>query len=328
MATNEELRSKFEGTAIGAAVGAALGKTVHNIPKTEVSNFYGKPITDFIRPHPSTPYDFLLPEEVPAEVELLRLLLESLVENKKFDPYDFVWRVIKWLSETEVHKYLNPTVLNTLRALSLGEALEEVYQKSSSIDTVLHTVALGMFHYNDPFLAAEAARIAAAVFVKGKDSDEGAQIIGAATSLLIEGEFDLSEKEEKFRFLEELSQSCPNLSIGTKYLEKVKEALKKELKLEEAIKFFGNGEYIWESLPLSLYLFLKDISYPQRAFLNAINAYGEYGGATAAIGFLVGAWIGAYWGIEIFPPKWVEKVEHSNQLLELADKLCEILLES
>ena len=325
---HEELRSKFEGTVIGAAIGAALGKTVHNIPKEEVHSFYGKPITDFIRPHPSTPYDFLLPEEVPAEVELLRLLLESLVTNQTFDPYDFAFRVVKWLTETKVHKYLNPAILNTLRALAAGEELQEVYQKSSSIDTVLHTVALGLFHYDYPTLAAEAAKIAALIFAKGKDIEDGAQIVGATTSLLVGGEYDLGEQEEKFKFLHEVVDVCSELTVAPKYLSKVEEALKRNLKPEEAINFFGNGEYIWESLPLSLYLFLRDVSYPQRAFLNAVNAYGDYGGATAAIGFLVGAWIGAYWGIEIFPPEWIKKVEHSTKLIELADKLFEIVTQS
>ena len=328
MQGSDELLSKFEGTVIGGAIGSALGKTVHNIPKSEVQEFYGKPITDFIRPHPSSPYDFLLPEEVTAEVELMRLLLESLKTTKTFDPYDFASRVIKWISETEVHKYLNPTVLNTLRALLHGEELNEVYQKSSSIDTILHTVVMGLFHYDYPTLAAEGARIAALIFVKGRDIEEAAQIVGAATSLLLEGEFDLSEEREKQRFLDEVVESCPDLKEGLKYIEKVKEGLKKGLKLDETIEFFGNGEFVWESLPLSLYLLLKDIHYPQRAFLNAINSYGDYGGATAAIGFLVGAWIGAYWGIEIFPPEWVEKVEHSTHLLELVDKLYEIVVES
>ncbi len=72
---------------------------------------------------------------------------------------------------------------------------------------------------------------------------------------------------------------------------------------------------------------MRDVSYPQKAFFNAVNACGEVGGATAAIGFLVGAWIGAYWGIEIYPPEWVKKVEHSTHLLELADKLYEEIVE-
>ena len=59
--------------------------------------------------------------------------------------------------------------------------------------------------------------------------------------------------------------------------------------------------------------------------MNAVNSYGRAVGATHAIGFLVGGWLGAYWGVEIYPPQWVEKVEYSKELLELADKLLQLL---
>ncbi|NPB05945.1 MAG: ADP-ribosylglycohydrolase family protein [Aquificae bacterium] len=323
---NDELLSKFEGTVVGAALGAALGKAVHFVPKEEVERFFGKPITDFTRPHPSSPYDFLLPEEVPGEVELLRLALESLVERKTFDPYDFVERVVRWLSEAKVHKYLNPSLLNALRALALGEDLEEVYRRTASIDAVLHTVVMGLYHYDDPTLAAQGARVLALVLVRGREVDEAAQVIGAATALLVEGEFDLGDEGERERFIDEVVEVCPELVEAPKYLAKVKEALKKNLRPKEAVELFGNGEFVWEALPLALFLFLRDASYPQRAFLNAVNAYGEAGGATAALGFLVGAWVGAYWGIEVFPPEWVEKVEHSKRLRELAQKLYELVV--
>ena len=319
------LLSKLKGTAVGAALGTAFGKVVHEIPAKDVYDYFGKPITDFSKPHPSSPYDFLLPEEVPAEVILFKIALETLVEAKNFDPYIFAAKLIRWIEESDFYRYINPTLLNVLKALKEGEPLEEVYYRTSSISAILHTTAMGMFHYDYPTLAAEGAKLMALILARGKEVEEGAQVVGAATALFIEGEIDLSEEKERLRFVDEVADSCTELEEGKKHLERVKEALKKDLKLEEAILFFGNGEYIWESLPLALYLTLRDIRYPQRAFLNAVNAYGEFGGATAAIGFLVGAWIGAYWGMEVYPPEWVERVEFSKELLQLAEKLYDIL---
>ncbi len=222
MVAENDLRLKFEGTVVGAALGAALGKSCHMVPKDEVLSYFGKPITDFSKPHPSSPYDFLLPEEVPGEVELLRLALESLVHTKTFDPYDFVSRVINWLNSTEVHKYLNPSLLNTLRAFALGEEVSEVYQRSASIDTVLHTVVMGLYHYNYPTLAAEGAKLLALIFVKSKEVEEGAQIIGATTALLLEGEFDLGDSKEREKFLDEVVDVCTDLSEAPKHIAKVK----------------------------------------------------------------------------------------------------------
>ena len=323
----ELLRSKFRGTAIGVALGSAIGKAVCEVPAESVFDYYGKPIGGFIKSHPSSPYDFLKPEEVPAEVELFKIALESLTETKNFEPYHFVSKLIKWLEEKKFHRYLNPTLLNVLRAIKEGEPLEEVYYKTSSVTAILHTVAMGMFHYDYPTLAGEGAKLMALILARGKEVEEGAQIIGVATALFIDGEYDLSEKEQKIAFVREVIDSPTELDEGRKHLNKVIQALEKDLKPSEAIEFFGNGEYIWESLPLALFLTLRDAEYPQRAFLNAVNSYGKFGGITSAIGFLVGGWLGAYWGVEIYPPEWVERVEYSNQLLELADKLLYTLTE-
>ena len=317
--------SKFKGTLVGAALGAAMGKAVAEVPASQVLSYYGKAVGGFVKSHPSSPYDFLKPEEVPAEVELLKITVESLVETKSFEPYHFVSKLVEWLKKSEFHKYINPTLLNVLKGLAEGTPPEELYSRSSSITAILHTVAMGLFHHNYPTLAAEGAKALALILAKGKEISEGAQVIAAATALFVEGEFDLSLDEEKEKFLDEAAESCTELEEGRRYLERVKGALREKLTLSQAIEFFGNGEYVWESLPLSLYLTLKDIQYPQKAFLNAVNSYGEYGGATAAIGFLVGAWIGAYWGIEVFPPEWVDRVQYAKELTTLAEELYKIV---
>jgi len=321
------LLSKFKGTVVGAALGDAIGKAVEEVPAKDIYEYYGKPITDFVKSHPSSPSDYLLPHEVSAETELLKLALESIVEAKTFDPYYFLQKLIIWVKEQKVHKYLEPTILNIVKALEEGLTADDIgVVKTSSIDNILHTIVMGLYHYNQPTLAAEGARILALVTGRGEDLEDGARIAGAATSLLVGGEeYDFDDEKEKLNFLEDIIDYCSELNKGGKYIEKVKEALKENLKLEEAILRFGNGSYIWEALPLALFIFLKDVNYPQRAFLNAVNAYGDFGGDTDAIGFLVGAWVGAYWGIEVFPSDWVEKVQYSKELQELAEKLYEIV---
>lgn len=323
----EEILSKFKGSAVGPAIGAALGKAAEFVPQDKVFEYYGRPITKMEKPHPSSPYDYLKPQEVPASVELFKLALESLVENKGFDPYDFIARVAQWVGSTEVHKYLEPVILNMTRAILEGAPLEEVNRRTVSIDAILHTSAMGIYHFDNPVVAAEGAKVMATLFAQGREVEEGAQILGATVSMLIDGDYDLGEKEEKKRFIDELIEYCPELSIAPRYLKAVKEKLDENITLGDAIKIFGNGEYIFEAIPLALFIFLKDAQYPQKALLNAVNAYGEMGGATSALGFMVGQWIGAYWGIEIFPPEWKEEVQHGKELERLAEELYKILFE-
>jgi ADP-ribosylglycohydrolase len=234
---------------------------------------------------------------------------------------------LDWVASTKVHKYLEPTVLNTALALLQEQPLTEVVRKTASVDAILHTSAMGIYHFDNPTLAAEGAKVMAKIFSEGGEVEEGAQVLGAAVSLLIDGDFDLGEAEENKRFIEELIDSCPSLEVGGKYLLKVVEYLKEKLPPQRAVEIFGNGEHVWEAIPLALYLFLSNAKYPQKAFLNAVNAYGEIGGSTAALGFMVGQWIGAYWSVDIFPPEWKERVEHAKVLEELAEKLYRLLFE-
>jgi len=325
MVGEDFLLSKFKGATAGAAVGAAVGKAVEGVPTDAVFEYYGRAVGGLEKSHPSSPYDYLKPEEVPASVELFKLALESIVESKGIDPYDFAARVLDWVASREYHKYLEPTILNVALALLQGEPLTEVVRRTASVDAILHTSAAGIYHFDNPTLAAEGARLLAKVFAEGKEVDQGAQVLGAAVSLLLDGDFDLGREEEKLRFLEELEESCPELEEGKRYLGRVKEALKEKISPRDAVNFFGNGDFVWEAIPLALYLFLADADRPQRAFLNAVNSYGATGGATTALGFMVGQWIGAYWGEEVFPPEWIEKVELAKELEELAEKLYRLL---
>jgi ADP-ribosylglycohydrolase len=94
--------------------------------------------------------------------------------------------------------------------------------------------------------------------------------------------------------------------------------------LEVAIQTLGNGSYVFEALPLSIYIFLSNTHMPLEALWQAINSYGEFGGDTDSIGFITGALAGSYAGISIFPKHLVEDLEKSEYYIELADRLYEI----
>jgi ADP-ribosylglycohydrolase len=323
-----DLLSKFKGTVIGAAIGDAIGKAVEDIPAKEVYKFYGNIINDFVKSHPSSPSDFLKPHQVSAETIIMKILLESIVKTKMIDVYDFAMRLVEWFKKEKVHRYVDPNILLIVQGWEMGIPTSEVNLRTSSIDNVLHTIVVGLFHYNYPTLAGEGAKLVALVTGKGEDLEDSAQIIGCGTALLVNGEADLSSLEGKLQFIEDITEYVSLSEKAISYLQKVKENLKKDISLKEAINIFGNGSYVWEALPLALYLFLKDAHYPQKAFLNAVNSYGDFGGDTDAIAFLVGGWVGAYWGIEVFPEHWVKDVEFSEELLKLSEELYKIVVEN
>jgi ADP-ribosylglycohydrolase len=125
------------------------------------------------------------------------------------------------------------------------------------------------------------------------------------------------------RFLNTLKGHLSNHK-HRKILETVQELILESADLEMAIRNLGNGSYVFEALPLSLFIFLSNTSFPLEALWWAVNSYGSFGGDTDAIGFIVGSLIGAYWGIEVFPKQLVKDLENSDRYEELAKKLYDI----
>ncbi len=108
------------------------------------------------------------------------------------------------------------------------------------------------------------------------------------------------------------------------YMDKVAQLLKDGASVEQGINTLGNSTYLLESLPLSIFIFLSNTEDPIEALWSAVNSYGDYGGDTDSIGYLVGSYLGAYFGERVFPPYLVENLENSSYYISLADKLYEI----
>ncbi|NPB08469.1 MAG: ADP-ribosylglycohydrolase family protein, partial [Aquificae bacterium] len=155
----EVLKSKFIGTVLGAAVGDALGKGLEDITEEEVYEFYGGRVENFETPHPSSPAYGQLPEETSDETTVFRLLLESLVERKSLDVKDFLNRLIDWYNKEESHRYPDPMLLTAVDLLSRGINPSSHGLTSFSVEGILRSVAVGLFHYYNPELAAEGSKV-------------------------------------------------------------------------------------------------------------------------------------------------------------------------
>lgn len=318
------MRSKFIGTVLGAAVGDALGKSVEDLTEEEVIEFYGDRITDFVSPHPSSPAYGQLPEETSDETTIFRLLLESIVEKKGLDIKDFLNRLIDWYDREETHRYPDPMLLTAIDLLSRGINPSSHGLVSSSVEGVLRSVAMGLFHYYNPELAVEGAKVVSLLTHRGHVISDASALLSAAIAHLVRGDFYLEDFRERIRFLDTL-KGYLNSENNKKVLDRIGDLVVESADLDTAIMTLGNGTFAFESLPLAIYIFLSNIENPQEALLQAVNSYGDFGGDTDSIGFLVGAMIGAYYGEEAIPYHLRENVENSRKLRELAEKLYEIV---
>ncbi len=319
----KHIEDKFVGAILGSALGDAIGKCVEEIVKDQVYEFYGGRVEGFVPPHPSSPAYGQLPEETSDETTVLRILLESLVERKCLDVRDFLSRLLEWYKDEAKHRYPDPTLIASLEIFSRGENPSTYGITSSSVEGILRSVAMGLFHYYSPDLASEGAKVVSLLTHRSQAVSDGASILGACISYLVLEEFDLRHMEERIAFLNTLKGYATSVN-SKKAIEKVQRLVHSGADLETAIKEIGNGSFVLEALPLSLFIFLSNIEKPMEGFWWGVNSYGSFGGDTDAIGFLVGSMIGAYFGVEVFPERLINSLEDRSYYEELAKKLYDI----
>ena len=314
---------KFTGTIIGSALGDAIGKCVEDVVEDEVVEFYGGRIEGFVSPHPSSPAAGQAPEEVSDETTVSVILLESIISRKCLDVSDFLKRLILWYEDETRHRYPDPVLLTSIDLLSRNINPSDHGITSGSVEGILRSVIVGLFHYPSPQLAVESSRLVSLLTHRGEAIAEGSALLGAAISYLVLEEFNLTGTNEKIRFLNTL-KGFMNQHQYRKTLDTVQDLILESADLDMAIRNLGNGSYVFEALPLSLFIFLSNVETPLEALWWAVNSYGEFGGDTDSIGYIVGALIGACWGLDPFPPHLVENLENSAYYKELAKKLYDI----
>ncbi len=317
------IRDKFVGAILGSALGDAIGKSVEDVVEEEVLEFYRNRIEGFVPPHPSSPAYGQLPEETSDETTIMRILLESVVSKKEINIKDFLNRLILWYEDETKHRYPDPSLLTAIDLLSRGINPSAHGLYSSSVEGILRSVVVGLFHYYNPELASEGSKLVSLLTHRSEAVSEGASILGASIAYLVSDEFELREFNERIRFLNSLKAFLKERKFE-QTIDLIQELLYEQADLDMAIRNLGNGSFVFEALPLSLFIFLSNIETPMEAFWWGVNSYGEFGGDTDSIGFLVGAFVGAYFGKQVFPSHLLDSLENSSKYEELAQKLYDI----
>ncbi len=321
-----DLQKRFAGTIIGSALGDAIGKCVEDITKYDVYEYYGGPIRDFVEPHPLSPSHGQSPEETSDETTIFRILLESIIDKREIDIKDFISRLVMWYEGESHHRYPDPALLTAVDLLANGSSPAVYGLTSSSVEGILRSVAIGMYHYYNPLLSAEGSKVVSLLTHRGEYISDGAGILGSAVAMLI-SDMDVDTVDKKINFINALKSISENERVK-KVLNKVGDLILDMADTYTAIMEVGNGTFVLEALPLSLFIFLSNAGEPEEAFWQGVNSYGEFGGDTDSIGFIVGALVGAKYGIEIFPSELVDNLENSGYYINIANRLIHIIKES
>jgi ADP-ribosylglycohydrolase len=89
---------------------------------------------------------------------------------------------------------------------------------------------------------------------------------------------------------------------------------------EKALKYLGEGWVGEEAVALALYCFMKNPTDYKKTVISAANTNGD----SDSIACIAGGISGGYLGIKAIPKKWIQQIEKSDYLNDLAIRLCEM----
>lgn len=244
------------------------------------------------------------------DTEMMIILAESIIKEKRLKASFFVKELAAKFNPRRGYGYGTMTVLRQIkRGVNWREATHRVFEGGSYGNGGCVRVApVSLAYHDNKKLLLKATEYSCIVTHSHPLGIEGCLLQAYAISLALEG-------MDKENILNELSKLA-RYDVYSRKLSQIEKLLKKKASLEEAVYTLGNLSNAPDSMPLALYLFLKNNNF-ESTIINAVKC----GGDTDSIAAMAGALAGAYYGYRSIPKRFVEKLEDRDKILELAREL-------
>lgn len=218
-----------------------------------------------------------------------------------------------WLMEVkELYAVRSPgrTCLSALKSGKKG-TIEKPINNSKGCGGVMRAAPVGLFCTKET-----AFRLGCDIAALTHGHPSGylsAGVLAHIITLLVDG---LEIEEAVRNALEVMSDYKGHVECSSKIREAL-ELVKSDINPGEAIKKLGEGWVGDEAIAISVYCALKS----KYDFRSAIRMAVNHDGDSDSTGAITGNILGAYLGISGIPDRWVENVELSDVLIQLADDL-------
>jgi ADP-ribosylglycohydrolase len=307
---------RFIGCLLGMAIGDALGVPGAGLTRAEVAEQFGA-ITGYLPRRDVTGAVVSQAGEISANSELALCLVESMATSSGFvDPLTAGFRFARLLHGEHAH-FLGAT---TRAALERAEASGD-YQAgiggegTAGVGPAARVAPVGLAHglgrFNPELLTREVMR-SALITHSHPEAINGALAIAYAIDRLARRETPPAMiVADVLAFIDE-DAVARNLRVAEKLLRGSQRGAD-----AEALEQLGVSGYVAEAVAAALYLVAAHDGAYEPAVLAAANA----GGASDALGALVGALCGAWVGGAQLPPSLVDGLESRMYVLMAAPAL-------
>lgn len=322
--SNIDYRDKIRGTMLSLAIGDIFGAYWEGKHKKEI---------EYIN-------HFLKGEKNNAtfkgiwQTESTILTSESLIINQSFNPEDLANRLIKQ-PIMGIDKVMEEFVTN------YRDKRLEWYKSgvsSTKVESAIRGVPIALISYGDFNELRLASAIQTAITHVNETAIVASILFSTAISYLLNTPaFSIESKEDINLFINTISASISgietkiypigkNREIGNLYtmISKIlKEWIYNDYSIEEIKDEYGSSSNSLESIPLSLYIFIKNINDYEKALKESL-----FNRKTDTIVTMVLTLLGAYLGLNNIPKAYVKKLNNSKELLTLSDRLFELSLKN
>ncbi len=301
---------RFRGLILGGAIGNAMGMPFKNLHWLQVKNLYGEEIEFFIKPHENhlnAPYS---PGQYTDETQIMMLTSETIIETGEPDPEKIANKMIEIYENNE---WISPgrSVLAACKNLKSGKPWKDSgsFRDGSKALAFVPPIVVCFYHDLDKMIEyiKELTRI---IYTFPKVIAGGICFGYFLRSLFIKGNTPLEKiVEETAIFMEDIDSDYAEIVRWVKKLS--------EDNSNEALMQIGTGYSILETLPASIYSFLKY----SKDFIDPIKSIVKWGDNSDTTGFLTGTMAGGFLGYEKIPQNMVEKLVDVQIFEDLAEKL-------
>jgi ADP-ribosylglycohydrolase len=271
------------------------------------------------------------------DTQLTAAIGESLVAmGGRFDPDDFVQRLIRWLP---AGRGVGAATRKSIRLLERGRRWDEAGPEvdSSGNGAAMRTAPVGLVHALDATpegLLADAIRFALPTH-GGQIGVAGAVAMAAGVGYLVREAAAGAGQIDPAVFIDFIVGAIAEIETAPTatrrppespvYLRDRLAAIPSWLDRDPADVFdeIWTGAFALESVPAAVYAFLRSPADPRTVLLTGVNASHDTDTIAAMAGNLAGAWLGAD-ALASALPDWWDRIERRDDLVRLAERLAAI----
>lgn len=304
MTTHPEY-SKARGVIYGLAIGDALGWPLEFMPLSAIKGRYG----------PAGLRDLPDPPLYTDDTQMTIAIAEALAERGDADLDTLMEAVvanfIAWKNSPENNRAPGITCMRAVKALEAGVPwYESGIPYSKGCGSAMRVAPVGYFYQHDPTRLRAVATATGSVTHTHRTAE--AACLAAAT--LVKAALDGVHPNYYLEILEDTAAHISDefdaiLHRTAHTLEFASE--------EDAMRTIGEGWTGDEAIGLALYCVIR---YPDD-YVGAVCRAANSDGDSDSVACITGAILGARLGVQAIPADWVARIEKSDYLADLADRL-------